>query len=56
MDYIFRPHDYRHVVATDLYTEGVPLDQIADYMGHRKRDITGNYIDIAQEHIDKENR
>ena len=56
MDYIFRPHDYRHVVATDLYLNGVPLEQVCDYMGHKEKDMTGNYIDITQEHMDEKNR
>ena len=56
MTYIFRPRDLRHQIATELYEKGVPLDQISDFLGHKKIDMTGRYIDVSERYMDEETR
>lgn len=55
-DYIYRPHDYRHTVATEMFDEGVSLQAIRDYHGHRDEGMTKQYIDYMPGRVDAANR
>ena len=52
-DYIFRSHDYRHMVGTKLYDDGTSIQGIRDYLGHKEEDMTKQYIDFVPKKIDK---
>ena len=54
-DYIFRSHDYRHTVGTTMYDNGVSVQAIRDYLGHKEEDMTKQYLDYIPEKIDKAN-
>lgn len=54
-DYIFRSHDYRHTVGTAMYDNGVSIQAIRDYLGHKEDDMTKQYLDYIPEKIDKAN-
>ena len=41
----FRSHAFRHTMATDLYTDGAPLQTIREYLGHSNVNMTKQYID-----------
>jgi integrase len=44
-----RFHDLRHSCASLLWSQGVPLDQIQDILGHEDpRTTKTNYVDIAE--------
>ena len=51
-DYLFKSHDYRHLVATKLHKSGTSIQTIRDYLGHREEDMTKQYIDFVPEEID----
>lgn len=55
-EYIYRPHDYRHTVATEMFDEGISLQAIRDYHGHRDESMTKQYIDYMPRRVDQENR
>jgi integrase len=45
-----RTHDLRHSCASLLYSQGVPLDQIQDNLGHESPTATKLiYVDVAEE-------
>ena len=45
-----RFHDLRHSCASLLYSQGVPLDQIQDILGHESPTTTKMiYVDVAEE-------
>jgi|GEM_PF-71600 len=44
-EYDFKSHDYRHTVATFLYTHGASLQAVRDYLGHKDDQMTMQYID-----------
>lgn len=52
-EYMFRSHDFRHGVATNLYNSGVPIEVIRDYLGHKDSDMTRKYIDYLPDILDK---
>lgn len=54
-DYIFRSHDYRHTVGTNMYDNGVSLQAVRDYLGHKEEDMTKQYLDYIPEKIDAAN-
>ena len=54
-DYIFRSHDYRHTVGTNMYDNGVSLQAVRDYLGHKEEDMTKQYLDYFPEKIDQAN-
>lgn len=54
-DYIFRSHDYRHTVGTTMYDNGVSIQAVRDYLGHKEEDMTKQYLDYIPEKIDKAN-
>lgn len=54
-DYIFRSHDYRHTVGTTMYDNGVSVQAVRDYLGHKDEDMTKQYLDYIPEKIDKAN-
>lgn len=54
-DYIFRSHDYRHTVGTTMYDNGVSVQAVRDYLGHKEEDMTKQYLDYIPEKIDKAN-
>ena len=54
-DYIYRPHDFRHLVATELFDAGASLQAIRDYHGHRDANMTRRYIDYTPQKVDKAN-
>jgi site-specific recombinase XerD len=43
------PHSLRHACATRLVTQGLPLKEIGDHLGHRSTSATGVYakVDLA---------
>ena len=55
-DYIFRPHDFRHGVGTELFDAGTSLQAIRDYLGHRDQEMTKQYIDYMPRSVEKANR
>ena len=52
-DIVFRTHDFRHTVATDLYFSGAGLQTTRAFLGHSRDDMTKQYIDHLPGHIDK---
>lgn len=52
-DYIFKSHDYRHSIATKLYDQGVSLQVIRDFLGHKYEDMTKQYIDYIPKKIEE---
>ena len=54
-DFLYRPHDFRHCIATELYENGVDTDEISAFLGHKNKDMTGRYIDISDSRIDEAN-
>lgn len=51
-DYDFKSHDFRHTVATFLYTNGATIEVIRDYLGHKESDMTRKYIDYMSDIIE----
>ena len=51
-DIHFKSHDYRHTIATDLHTSGVPIAATRAFLGHTTEEMTKQYIDHLQGHID----
>jgi len=51
-EYNFRPHDYRHTIATELFDDGVDLQGIREFLGHTSTDMTKQYIDYMDSRID----
>ena len=54
-DYIFKSHDYRHTVGSKMYDNGVSLQAVRDYLGHKEEDMTKQYLDYFPEKIDAAN-
>ena len=54
-DYIFRPHDYRHTIASDLFDSGTSLQSIREFLGHKTEEMTKQYIDYVPNKIDMAN-
>ena len=54
-NYLFKSHDFRHTVATDLYSQGTSIETIRDYLGHKTSDMTRKYLDYQEEMIDRAN-
>ena len=54
-DYSFRSHDFRHTVATFLYTNGASIEVVRDYLGHKESDMTKKYLDYMSDIIDADN-
>ena len=54
--YIFRTHDFRHQVATDLYEAGISLQAIRDYHGHRDENMTRQYVDYIPDKVEQKSR
>ena len=52
----FRPHGYRHTVATNLYKKGTKLQAIREYLGHRSEEMTKQYIDYVEQIIEAKSR
>ena len=50
--YLFRAHDYRHTIATELYKDGVSIQVLREYLGHRDSNMTKQYIDYLPEQIE----
>ena len=53
-DYLFKSHDYRHTVATLFYDNGVSLQSVRDYLGHKHEEMTQQYVDYVPMKIAKE--
>ncbi|MBQ9278309.1 MAG: tyrosine-type recombinase/integrase [Lachnospiraceae bacterium] len=54
-NYIFRPHDYRHTIASNLFDSGATLQSIREYLGHKTEEMSKQYIDFVPNKIDKAN-
>lgn len=54
-NYVFRPHDFRHQVGTELFDAGVSIQAIRDYHGHRDESMTRRYIDYMPKRMEKAN-
>lgn len=52
-NYVFKSHDYRHSIATKLFDQGVSLQVIRDFLGHKFEDMTKEYIDFIPKKIEK---
>ena len=50
---VFRSHDYRHTIATDIYKAGGKIGTIRAFLGHKRDDMTRQYIDYLSEEINK---
>lgn len=53
--YPFQTHDYRHTVATIFYQNGVSIQAVRDYLGHKTEDMTKQYLDIIPMQMEKKN-
>lgn len=51
-DHVFQTHDYRHSVATALYEHGASIQVIREFLGHKHENMTRQYIDCIQKHLD----
>lgn len=51
--YIFKTHDYRHMLATQFYDEDVSIQTIRDYLGHFSEEMTKQYVDFMPKRIEK---
>ena len=54
-EYIFRSHDYRHMIGTKLYQGGASVQAVRDYLGHVHENMTRQYLDLIPEAIDQAN-
>lgn len=54
-EYLFKSHDYRHTVATNLYDHGVSRQGIRDYLGHNYEEMTMQYIDYMPKKVARRN-
>ena len=54
-EYTFRSHDYRHTIGTTMSEEGVSLQAIRDFLGHKSEEMTKQYVDCVPKQIDKAN-
>lgn len=52
-DHVFQTHDYRHSVATALYEHGASIQAIREFLGHKHENMTRQYIDCIQKHVDQ---
>ena len=44
------PHGLRHGIASYLYAEGIPFEDIGKYLGHKFNSVTMDvYIDLTKE-------
>ncbi len=55
-EYSFKAHDFRHLIATMLDNDGVPIEVIRDFLGHRDSDMTREYIDYMQKQLEIKNK
>ena len=46
------PHDFRHWRATDLLRQGVPLDQVREFLNHSSISVTEMYAKTADRYVD----
>ena len=46
-------HCLRHSIATHLIEQGIPLDQVRQFLGHSQLETTQGYIRISKEQIKK---
>ncbi|MCR5406217.1 MAG: site-specific integrase [Lachnospiraceae bacterium] len=53
--YSFKSHDFRHAIATMFYENGVSIEVIRDYLGHKESQMTTQYVDHQQRIVDKLN-
>ena len=44
-EYNFRPHGYRHTLATRLYDAGISIQIVREYLDHNSSEMTKQYID-----------
>lgn len=54
--YTFRPHDFRHLIATELHKNGASLQAERDFLGHESEDMTKQYIDFVPREIRDKNQ
>lgn len=45
------PHRFRRTCATNALNRGMPLEQVAQLLGHEKLDTTKIYCTVNQEHV-----
>lgn len=55
-EYDFKSHDFRHTIATHLYDNGVSIQVIRDFLGHKTDEMTKQYIDFIPREIEKKSR
>lgn len=48
---MYTPHRLRHLFATHLYENGMPLEDIQSLLGHVYLETTGNYIHPSTDHL-----
>lgn len=55
-EYVFRTHDYRHTLATQLFDDRVSLQTIRDYLGHYSEEMTKQYVDYMPQKVIEANQ
>lgn len=45
------PHRFRRTIATNLIDHGMPIQEVAAFLGHDKIDTTMKYIHVKQENV-----
>lgn len=50
-DYIFRAHDYRHSISTDLYKANIPITSIQVALHHDSLTMSMKYIELDDNHM-----
>ena len=48
-----RPHHLRHSIATHLLEQGVPVEQVRNFLGHSSLDTTETYTRVSQKQLKK---
>ena len=48
-----RPHHLRHSIATHLLEQGVTIEQVRNFLGHRKLESTEIYTRVSQKQLKK---
>ncbi|NLD19172.1 MAG: tyrosine-type recombinase/integrase [Clostridiales bacterium] len=55
-EYAFKAHDFRHTIATLLYSNEVSVQVIRDFLGHKSDEMTKEYIDYIPKKIEAETK
>lgn len=50
------PHRFRRTIATDLLSRGMPIEQVKEFLGHEKLDMTMIYCTVKNESVQASHR